>query len=211
MLLGWICCSIFKTKEVTRSLHSISDSCKSRLTPTKGHCISSLTDEIANGMKGNLLIICTSLNHNIPTSIFFTQLLFRKRWQIPKHLRTLVFQVHLFQETGRHTKSQGQTMRIKPYCLSSIARRQESILAIFFDQFSLDQLGTIIRPILEQLDNLILICRMQVQDNKIDIFLHGRTNPSLMFAIKSNFFISVRDFFLSPKLRCEKSRSTRES
>ena len=89
-------------------------------------------------------------------------------------------------------------MRIKPDCLTSITRRQESILAVFFDQFSLDQLGTIICPILEQLDNLILICRMQVQNNKIDILLHGRTNASLMLAIKSNFFISVRDFFLIP-------------
>ena len=88
-------------------------------------------------------------------------------------------------------------MRIEPDCFTSIARRQESILAIFFDQFPLNQLGTIIRPILEQLDNLILIRRMQVQNNKIDILLHGRTDPSLMLAIKSNFFISVRDFFLS--------------
>ena len=88
-------------------------------------------------------------------------------------------------------------MRVKPDCFPSIARRQESILAVFFDQFSLYQFGTIIRPILEQLDNLILIRRMQVQDNKIDIFLHGRTNPSLMLAIKSNFFITIRDFFLT--------------
>ena len=88
-------------------------------------------------------------------------------------------------------------MRIEPDCFTSIARRQESIFPIFFDQFPLDQFGTIIRPILKQLDNLILIRRMQVQDHKINILLHGRTNPSLMLAIKSNFFISVRDFFLT--------------
>ena len=88
-------------------------------------------------------------------------------------------------------------MRIEPDCLTSITRRQESILSIFFDQFPLNQLCTIICPIFEQPDNLILIRRMQVQNDKINILLHGRTNPSLMLAIKSNFFISVRDFFLT--------------
>ncbi|KXT81459.1 hypothetical protein STRDD11_02041 [Streptococcus sp. DD11] len=131
--LGHIGRAVLKAKEIARRSHPVSDRRKAGLAPFHANGISALADQIADCMKGYLLIICTGLNDNITAGVLLFQLFLRKRRQIPEGFGPLVRQSHFFQERSRNPKSQGQAVRVEPDCLAGICRRQQSIGAVFFD------------------------------------------------------------------------------
>ena len=134
-------------------------------------------------MKGHLLIICTGLNDNIATRIYSFAAPLEKAAN-PKSLRSFVRTSPFFSEKKlrpQRSKSvdKGWDQQFLQYPLA--AKEHWNYLFLTNSPSTSFTVGC---PVLEELDNGLSICRMQIQNNKVDILLHWVVIPDLMLPVK---------------------------